>query len=60
MNFVKIFVVIVWIFWAVGEGMCVYRLFKCDFEPSYKPEIIYSVSLVAGIGAITGYIDFGR
>ena len=60
MNFVKIFVVIVWLFGAVGQGMCAYRLLKCDFEPSYKPEVIYSISLVTGVGAVTGYIDFGR
>lgn len=47
-------------FLAVGEVMCAYRFCKCDFEPSYKAEIIYAASFVTGFGAITGYIDFGK
>ena len=44
----------------VGEGLCIYKFFSCDFEPSYKAEAIYGVSLVTGFGAVTGYMDFGK
>ena len=48
------------IFLIVGQIMCIYRFCKCDFEPSYKAEIIYGVSFVTGVGGVTGYIDFGK
>ena len=48
------------IFLTIGEILCVYRFCKCDFEPSYKAEIIYAASFVTGIGGVTGYIDFGK
>ena len=48
------------IFLTVGEILCIYRFCKCDFEPSYKAEIIYAASFVTGVGGVTGYIDFGK
>jgi hypothetical protein len=42
---------------VIGEGLCLYRLVKCDFEPSYKAEIVYGVSFFTGVGAITGFIN---
>ena len=48
------------IFITVGQTMCIYRFCKCDFEPSYKAEIIYAASFVTGVGGVTGYIDFGK
>ena len=48
------------VFLTVGEIMCIYRFCKCDFEPSYKAEIIYAASFVTGVGGVTGYIDFGK
>lgn len=43
-----------------GEIMCIVKFFKCDFEPSYKAEIIYGVSMCTGIGVVTGWMDFGK
>lgn len=45
-----------------GTGWCMslYKLTQCDFEPSYKAEIIYGVGLVTPISVITGWMDFGR
>lgn len=44
----------------LGQIQCLYKLCSCDFEPSYKAEIIYSVSLITGVGVVTGYMDFGK
>ena len=44
----------------IGEGLCIYKFCKCDFEPGYKAECIYGVSMITGIGCITGYMDFGK
>jgi len=44
----------------IGWCMSIVKLCRCDFEPSYKAEIIYGVSAITGIGAITGYMDFGK
>lgn len=33
---------------------------SCDFEPSYKAEIVYGIGSITGLGAILGWIDFGK
>ena len=40
--------------------MCIVKFVKCDFEPSYKAEIVYGVSAVSGLGGIIGWFDFGK
>lgn len=44
----------------VGWVKSVVKFCQCDFEPSYKAEIIYGVSAVTGIGAVTGWMEFGK
>lgn len=56
----NIFVIIIWVVAIVGEVMCIVKFFKCDFEPSYKAEAIYGFSAICGVGAIVGYMDFGK
>ena len=56
--FIIWFLVIVFAF--IGEVKCVIHLCQCDFKPSYKAEVIYSVAVITGIGAVIGYIDFGK
>ena len=36
------------------------KLSECDFEPSYKAEVIHTVGLVPIVGAFTGWMDFGK
>jgi len=33
---------------------------ECDFQPSYKAEVIHTVGLIPIVGAFTGYMDFGK
>lgn len=44
----------------VGYVKGVIKLCQCDFEPSYKAEIIYGVGTVTGLGVIVGWMDFGK
>lgn len=44
----------------VGYVKCVVKLCQCDFEPSHKAEVIYSVGTLTGLGCIVGYIDCGK
>jgi len=44
----------------LGYVMNIYKLCTCDFEPSYKAEVIHTVGLMTGLGAVTGYLDFGK
>jgi hypothetical protein len=57
---IELAVALFFCFAFVGECLTLYRFCKCDFEPSYKAEIIYAASLFSGLGAVTGYIDFGK
>lgn len=41
----------------VGEVKCFMKFIDCDFEPSYKAEVIYGVSFITGVGCIVGYLD---
>ena len=42
---------------VVGEIRCLYKAFKCNWEPIGKAEVIYTVSAVSGIGCIVGWIN---
>lgn len=44
----------------VGEVKCVIKIFECDFEPSYKAEVLYTASALTGIGCVVGYFDLGK
>lgn len=44
----------------IGQILTVVKFCKCDFEPSYKAEIVYAATFVTGIGGITGYFNFGK
>lgn len=44
----------------VGYIKNIVHLCECDFEPSYKAEVIYGVGTITGLGVITGYMDFGK
>ncbi len=44
----------------IGEIRCIVKFCKCDFEPSYKAELIYGVSMCTGIGCVIGWFEFGK
>jgi len=44
----------------IGEIQCIVKLVKCDFEPSYKAEVIYGIGTFTGLGSIIGWMDFGK
>lgn len=59
----KRFFVIYVLFWAImlaGYVQCVYKLCKCDFEPSYKAKVIYGIGTFSGLGCIIGWFDIGK
>ena len=41
----------------VGEIKCIVKACECNWEPVGKAEIIYTASVVTGLGCIVGYID---
>lgn len=41
----------------VGWIKCLYKFCNCDFEPSYKAEIVYGVGTFSGLGCIIGWMD---
>ena len=51
---------IIFILGIFGEVLSIIKFCNCDFEPSYKAEIIYGVSAITGVGAVTGYFNFGK
>ncbi len=55
-----IIVIAIWIAAIVGEVLCVVKFFSCDFKESYKAECIYGFSAICGVGAVVGYMDFGK
>jgi len=60
MKKVSFMCLLLWAFIIIGEIMCIVKFVKCDFEPSYKAEIVYGVSAVSGLGGIIGWFDFGK
>lgn len=53
-----LFVILIWIAAIIGEVRCIYQFCTSDFQPSYKRECIYGISMITGIGAVTGYMNF--
>ena len=47
---------------VVGTGWVknIIKLADCDFEPSYKAEVIHIVGLIPPVGMITGWLDLGK
>ena len=41
----------------VGEIKCIIKAIDCNWEPVGKAEIIYTASVVTGLGCVVGYID---
>lgn len=41
----------------VGEVKCIVKAVNCNWKPTGKAEIIYTVGACTGTGAIIGYID---
>jgi len=58
----EILLVQVFFLLLVGSGWCmnIYKFFSCDFEPSYKAEIIHGIGVVTPISVVTGWMDFGK
>jgi hypothetical protein len=51
-------IITVAVFGVVGWGMNIYKLCQCDFERSYRAEVIRCVGIVvAPAGAVMGYVD---
>jgi len=61
-NMRNIIIINIVIFCLIMSGwfMNVYKLTKCDFKQPYKTEIIRFIGLVPPIGAIVGWMDFGK
>lgn len=47
---------------VIGTGWVknIIKLSECDFEPSYKAEVIHIIGLVPPIGMVTGWLDLGK
>ena len=46
----------------VGTGWVknLIKLTECDFEPSYKAEVIHIVGIIPPVGMVTGWLDVGK
>lgn len=51
-----IYVIIV-ILAIIGEVMCIVKAIKCDWNPIGKAEIVYTIGICTGTGAIIGWFD---
>ncbi len=47
---------------VMGTGWVknVIKLANCDFEPSYRAEVIHAVGLFPLVGMVTGWLDVGK
>lgn len=41
----------------IGEFLCIYKAFKCNWEPIGKAEVAYTIGAVTGAGAVIGYFN---
>ena len=53
--------IIIWLVILTGWVKSIIKLSECDFEPSYKAEVIYMVgSIVPPVGAVVGWLEVGK
>lgn len=52
-----IFVGLLWILAIIGEVRCIYKMVTCNWDPIGKSEILYTVGVFTGTGAIIGYLN---
>jgi hypothetical protein len=57
---IELIFVIVFSFGILGYILNIYKLAQCDFEPSYKEEVIRTFGLFPPVGAVVGYLNFGK
>lgn len=59
--FVTLFFLALIIVSAIGQGLNIWGLCQCDFQPSYKAEVIRVVGVfVPPVGSVVGFIDVGK
>ena len=51
-------ILIIWVGPLVAWGLNVYRFVQCDFEESYKGEIIHGIGIVTPTCLITAWHDW--
>jgi len=58
----SIFIVYIFllVFVLIGWTKNIYKLASCDFKAPYKAEIIHGIGVVPAVGAVTGWMDFGK
>lgn len=52
-----IFTALLTILAIIGEIRCIYKMFKCNWEPIGKAEVIYTVGTFTGLGTVIGYFN---
>jgi hypothetical protein len=52
-------ILIMYILAIAGYIQNIVHLIQCDFEPSYKAEILYGIGACTGLGALLGWFNFG-
>ena len=57
---VNLVIVVIVFLAAIGWIKNIFKLANCDFEPSYKAEVIHTIGLIPIVGAVTGWIDVGK
>lgn len=57
---IEVVIVIVALFIGIGWILNIAKLTQCDFEPSYKAEIIRTIGILPPVGGIVGWMDIGK
>ena len=52
-----IFIILIQVLGLIGKISCIYKAVICNWEPIGKAEILYTVGVCTGTGAIIGWID---
>jgi len=55
-------IIILVVILAIGIGWVknIIKLTECDFEAPYKAEVVHAIGVIPFVGAITGWMDFGK
>jgi len=53
----RLIIILIVILAIIGEIRCIVKAVTCNWEPVGKAEVIYTVAVFTGLGAVVGWID---
>lgn len=52
-----ILIITIWVLAFIGEIKCIVKVVACNWSPIGRAEVVYTIGMFTGLGAVIGYLD---